>query len=79
MNQTGKPTIFIAGISGEHPMTIPSNTGYNPYPVGNGYGSGAPSLEQTTEGSKEDNKKIAELAREARWQTGLKSVADTYR
>ncbi|GAA0280587.1 hypothetical protein GCM10009086_40700 [Pseudomonas rhodesiae] len=60
-------------------MTIPSNTGYNPYSVGNSYDSGAPSLEQTTEGSKEDNKKIAELAREARWQTGLKSVADTYR
>jgi len=79
MNQTSKPTIFIAGIPGEHPMTIPSNTGYNPYPVNNSYSSGAPSLEETTEMSKEDNKKIAELGREARWQTGLKSVADTYR
>lgn len=62
-------------------MTIPSNTGYNPYPVNNGYGSGAgaPSLEETAEASKEDNKKIAQLGREARWQVGLKSVADSFR
>lgn len=67
-------------------MSIPSNTSYNPYSANNSFGAagasagaGAPSLEETTQGSKEDNKKIAELGREARWQTGLKSVADTYR
>lgn len=80
MNQTGKPTTFIAGFNGEHLMSISSNPGYNPYQANtnNRYDS-APDLEETTAGSKEDNKKIAELAREARWQVGLKSVADSFR
>ena len=63
------------------PISTPTNytSPYTSFGQGQDLGGGAPSLEETTEGSKEDNKKIAALGREARWQTGLKSVADTFR
>jgi hypothetical protein len=62
-------------------LPIPTNytSPYTSFGQEQDLGGGAPSLEATTAGSKEDNKKIAALGREARWQTGLKSVADTYR
>lgn len=64
-------------MSSINPLAPNLNQHYTPDPD-NDAGS-APDLEATAAASKEDNKKIAALGREARWQVGLKSVADSFR